>query len=297
MARGAAKQRTTQRPRPAQPSRRSSRKPANEYEAQMFFPRLRRQARWVFVFLALVFALGFVFFGVGSGSSLGDLLNPGQIFGTSSNSGTSVSSAKKKADAHPKNAAAQLAYARALDAKGLTDEAIPVLQRYIKLRPKDEQTLQSLATHYDTKANTAAQNAQLAAANASSVTGAGLFPQFSDPKGTAIGTDPIVSAVTTKSQTAEQRAQTTATSAWTNEVATLKKLIALTPDDTNSIYRAAAAAGSAGDYATAITFLQKFLKLAPDSPEAPIAKQQLTQLKAIQGAQGQSPTVVPSSGG
>ena len=31
----------------------------------MFFPRLRRQAKWVFLFLALVFALGFVGFGVG----------------------------------------------------------------------------------------------------------------------------------------------------------------------------------------------------------------------------------------
>jgi len=37
----------------------------------MFFPRLRRQAKWVFVFLAAVFCLGFVFFGVGSGSTAG----------------------------------------------------------------------------------------------------------------------------------------------------------------------------------------------------------------------------------
>ena len=32
----------------------------------MFFPRLRRQAKWMFVFLALVFGVGFVIFGVGS---------------------------------------------------------------------------------------------------------------------------------------------------------------------------------------------------------------------------------------
>ena len=31
----------------------------------MFFPRLRRQAKWMFVFLALVFGVGFVAFGVG----------------------------------------------------------------------------------------------------------------------------------------------------------------------------------------------------------------------------------------
>ena len=45
----------------------------------MFFPKLRRQAKWVFVILALVFALGFVVFGVGSGGGigLGDLFNSG----------------------------------------------------------------------------------------------------------------------------------------------------------------------------------------------------------------------------
>ena len=42
----------------------------------MFFPRLRRRAKWVFLFLALSFGLGFVVFGVGtgiSGTSLGDI--------------------------------------------------------------------------------------------------------------------------------------------------------------------------------------------------------------------------------
>src|SRR5215208_8243830 len=44
-------------------------------EQDMFFPKLRRQAKWMFVFLALVFGLGFVLFGVGSGSGgLSDLL-------------------------------------------------------------------------------------------------------------------------------------------------------------------------------------------------------------------------------
>ena len=62
----------------------------------MFFPRLRRQAKWVFVFLALVFAIGFVAFGVGSGSTgISDILR-GNFFGggtsTSASSGTGSSS-------------------------------------------------------------------------------------------------------------------------------------------------------------------------------------------------------------
>jgi hypothetical protein len=56
----------------------------------MFFPKLRAQAKWVFVFLALVFGLGFVLFGVGSGSGgLSDLLqgNFNNLFGGSAASG------------------------------------------------------------------------------------------------------------------------------------------------------------------------------------------------------------------
>ena len=41
----------------------------------MFFPRLRRSTKPVFIALAVIFAVSFVFLGVGSGSTgLGDLL-------------------------------------------------------------------------------------------------------------------------------------------------------------------------------------------------------------------------------
>jgi tetratricopeptide (TPR) repeat protein len=256
----------------------------------MFFPRLRRQARWVFVFLALVFALGFVFFGVGSGSSLGDLLNPGSIFGTSSGGGTSLGSLKKKAEAHPRNGRAQLDYVQGLDAKGRTDESRKVLERYVKLKPKDTDVLSDLAGRYDTMATDQVQIAQEAAISAQGVSGADLFPQLKlDSKGTTLGTDPIVGAVTTKAQDQQQKAQTIAIRAWKNEERVLKRLVAVTPDDTTSIYRLAGAAASAGDTPVAIKSLKDFLRLAPDAPEAAIAKQQLQQL--------QTPPALPSVGG
>src|SRR5215218_4127219 len=96
MARGAAQAR---RQRPKEPPKKRKRAvPA--YEQTMFFPRLRRQAKWVFVFLALVFAVGFVAFGVGSGSSgISDILR-GNFFG----GGTSTSSlAKQKQKAIARN--------------------------------------------------------------------------------------------------------------------------------------------------------------------------------------------------
>ena len=55
----------------------------------MFFPKLRRRAKWVFLFLAIAFAFSFVFFGVGAGGSgigdyISDLLNRPVSSGTPS---------------------------------------------------------------------------------------------------------------------------------------------------------------------------------------------------------------------
>src|SRR6187551_3383171 len=70
---------------------------APSIEDTMFFPRLRRHAKWMFVFLALVFGLGFVVFGVGAGGTgIGDIFRDQ---GTSS--GQSVSDARKNAAEHP----------------------------------------------------------------------------------------------------------------------------------------------------------------------------------------------------
>src|SRR5436305_15230629 len=108
MARGAAQARRKAANAEA-PRRRSPARKQQTYESTMFFPRLRAQAKWVFVFLAAVFALGFVFFGVGSGSTgLGDILRGNfNLFG---NGSSGVSSGVKKAlertQQHPKNAQA-----------------------------------------------------------------------------------------------------------------------------------------------------------------------------------------------
>ena len=59
--------------RPAQNARASSvaapphKQRPPQWQEELFFQRLRNHAKWMFVLLALVFALGFVFFGVGSG--------------------------------------------------------------------------------------------------------------------------------------------------------------------------------------------------------------------------------------
>src|SRR5438067_5454627 len=104
MARGAAK--AKQRVAPAKPAPRAKgaaqRRTAGE--DQMFFMRLRRGTKPMFIFLALVFAASFVLLGVGSGSSgIGDLLRGNfHLFGSSS--GPSISKAEDKIKKNPNDA-------------------------------------------------------------------------------------------------------------------------------------------------------------------------------------------------
>ena len=93
---------------------------APSIEDTMFFPRLRRHAKWMFVLLALVFGLGFVVFGVGAGGTgVGDIFR-----GSGGTSGPSVSSTRKATEERPKDPQAWRDYATALETEGNTAEAI-----------------------------------------------------------------------------------------------------------------------------------------------------------------------------
>src|SRR5213078_2626200 len=104
MARGAA----TQRKRQGEPQKKKKQRSAPSWEDQLFFSRLRRHAKIIYVLLALVFAVGFVAFGVGSGSTgisgaLQDLFNGSTGGGSSVNS--RIKSDQKKLAQNPGNAA------------------------------------------------------------------------------------------------------------------------------------------------------------------------------------------------
>ena len=91
----------------------------------MFFPRLRRQAKWVFVLLVFVFAGGFVFFGVGSGSTgIGDLLHGNFSFFGGGGSSSAVSKARDRLKHHPNDAGAWHRLATALRSQKKDDQAI-----------------------------------------------------------------------------------------------------------------------------------------------------------------------------
>src|SRR5437763_10257664 len=119
MARAAAKR--TPRPKADAHRRDRRRGGGGGAEQTLFFQRIRRQAKWVFVFLAFVFAGSFVIYGVGSGSTgIGDLLrgNFGGVFGGGDSSGVpSITKAQKEVAKNPKSAKAYRDLATAYEQK------------------------------------------------------------------------------------------------------------------------------------------------------------------------------------
>ena len=110
----------------------------------MFFPRLRRQAKWMFVFLAVIFGLGYVIFNVGGsipGTGLGDVL---QGLAQQSNTGPSVGESEDKIKDEPNNPQGYRDLATALQREGRSTEAIEPLERYVQMRTTDREALREL---------------------------------------------------------------------------------------------------------------------------------------------------------
>jgi tetratricopeptide (TPR) repeat protein len=249
----------------------------------MFFPKLRRRAKWVFAFLALAFGLAFVVAGVGSGfgSGLGDYLS--DLFNTQPGTDQpSVESAREAVRKNPQNAEAQKDLATALQAENDVDGAIAAMEAYVELRPNDVDGLQQLAGLYTVKAGEAealARNAQIIGASA--FFSSELFDPSSPLAQTLTG-DPITQFRQQQATSAFQEASVAAQAAYAKEVELWTKLTALRPDEANFQAQLARAAEQAGNTATAITAYERFLELSPDAPQAEQIRERIEQLKAAE---------------
>jgi len=265
-------------------SRGAKRSTAPSIEDTMFFPRLRRHAKWMFVFLAVALGGGFVLFGVGAGGTgVGDLFRGNG--GT--NGAPSVSNAQKQTEQNPKDAEAWRALSIALQTDGQTDGAIDAQKRVVVLAPKDADALRELAGLYLAQSAAKQQRAQLIQLRAIYAGAGQNFPgSFVSPTGQSLVDDKISVALNAQSSAAIQQLATEARAASTNAVAAYKKIVVLQPGDPNVQLEFAQAAQQAGDVASAVAAYEAFLKLAPDDPSAPIVKQQLKQLKQTSTASG-----------
>ena len=240
----------------------------------------------MFVLLAIAFALGFVLFGVGSGSTgISDILQNALNFG--SKGGTSISKLESKTAKHPQDATAWRDLATAYEQKQRTQDAVNALERYSALRPKDDGALAELASEYGTLAQSYAtdySNAQQEAAQ-QAPPGAAFAPAADTPFGKAFNDpnalkDPIATAVQTLASAKQSTAFANYQGAQKNAEGAYKKLVALQPNDATTQIQLGQAAQAANDTKTAIAAYQTFLKLAPTDPLAAQVKQQLKSLGA-----------------
>ncbi len=244
---------------------------------QLFFSRMRRQAKPVYVILAVLFFLTFAFLGVGSGSNSGlDQLFSGlNVFG---HGGSSVSKALGEVKKHPTDPKGFRDLATAYEAKGDTPNAITALQQYTRLKPKDPKALSELGSLQLTQAQTyvseyqaSSQNQQLAAPSQ------GFRP--AGTLGTALGTDPIEQASASIASTATQGLYQSATVAYSSAVSTFKSLVKVEPANANAQFQLAQAAQTAGDRTTAVAAYKAFVKLNPGSSTAAQVQQLIKQLE------------------
>jgi tetratricopeptide (TPR) repeat protein len=269
-------------PEPKKPKKAKKPKHAN-WEDQLFFSRLRSHAKWVFVLLALFFGLGFVLFGVGTGTGgIGDVFP--DLFSRTSN-GPSVSSLQERVQERPKDAEAwhELSTALQQDSDRL-DEAIAALTRYTELRPKDDSALQELGGLYLRRADEQAVVYQTAQARTQSYAPGEPFKPAAASPLVNLYQDPLSSAITSLSETTLAEAYSGYLDAQQKAVDIYKKIVALRPKDATFQFRLAQVAQGSGDSTTAIAAYKKFLELAPNDSYAPVAKQALKQLTATPAA-------------
>jgi tetratricopeptide (TPR) repeat protein len=284
MAKAQAQRRKTSRTR--------ARRSASSAEDLMFFPKLRRKAKWVFLLLAIAFALGFVAFGVGTGvggTSIGDVLR--QIFAGSGNGSADLDSLRKKAAESPKDATAQLAYASGLQTAGQSIQAVAVLTKYTTANPKDANALRQLAALWGSVATKARADAQAAAVIAAQASATQTPAPSDSPFLQQVTGNKIADVLTTDANNRANSANLRAQNAYREAAKVYEQLTLLTPDDPSVFLQLGVASQSAADYPSAVAAYRQFLALAPDDASAPLVKQELKILEAQQKA---SSSLLPS---
>jgi cytochrome c-type biogenesis protein CcmH/NrfG len=278
MARGAAQAGRKRAQQDVKPKKNA--KAAPSWEDQLFFSRLRHHAKVIYILLAVVFAGGFVFLGVGSGSAgIGDLLQ-GNFFGNNGSSTSSQISDKQKAiQQHPKDINLYLDLAGLYQTDGKESQAIATLQHAQKVAPRNVDLMNRIAGIYSAQAAREGDkyNALLAAYGQNAAAPPGV--DTSSELGQAITSDPYTQGL----QRQLNEAYTKVTGGYTKAESVYRQAADAakgTSAEPTALLQWASAATSANDLNGAIAAYERFLKVAPDNTNAPTVRQTLAQLKA-----------------
>jgi tetratricopeptide (TPR) repeat protein len=259
---------------------------------------MRRQTRWVFAVLAVVFAGSFVFLGVGSGgSALTDFLN-GNIHLFGSGGGPSEKSLEQKVAKDKTNSKLRLQLAQLFAKNNHYDQAIAAYGAYLKMKPTDTTAMNELGTVYAGKVQELQSAVQsppappLAAIN-------GVSPIASNSVlGTAISTLTPTELGPTVLQAGEQtQLQVLLNTAIYQHVGVYLRIAKLTPGDSSAFLAAANTAGTDGDITLQIKMYQQFVAKYPTDPLTPDVKRNIKKLeKQLKSGQTTSPTTSGTTG-
>jgi tetratricopeptide (TPR) repeat protein len=254
-------------------------------EDDMFFPKLRRQAKWMFVFLALAFGIGFVAFGIGGtgGTGITDL-----IMQNGGSSGASVGDAQEKID--DGNLAAYKELTEAYRAEGKQDEAITAGEAYVRAKPDDYAFMRTLASDYEGKAARQRDEASVIQEELSSSTGTTFAIQPQSKLGQALGMGRIDRELTADANQKLTELFGGIESSYSRATSLYQRVARVQKDDVLLQMLLAQSAYQARKNGVAINAYQRVCKLAPGSVDCTQAKDAILQLRtqAISGA--------PSSG-
>jgi len=281
MARAAVKARQQQKKATAQPQRARARGGRRKHAGggnpnqQLFFVRMRRSAKPVYVILAVLFAATFAFLGVGSGTSGLDQLFSGlNIF---HHGGTSVGKAQKYIAKHPNDPKGYRDLATAYESKGDTADAANALTSYTNIKRKDVKAWSELgglqlseAQSYQTAYQNAYNARQLAAPSTPFAPTGKLA--------TAIGSNQVEQAAASQVDSSLQDLQQKVQLAYQNAVSSYQQAAKLQPGNSNNWVQLASAAQQSGDSTTAVKAYKKYLALNPESPNASQIKALIKQL-------------------
>ncbi len=249
----------------------------------MFFPKLRRRAKWVFLFLAVAFAFSFVFFGVGAGGSgigdyISDLLNRPVSSDT-----PALDDAQEAVAERPGDPEAQLDLARAAQAEGEVDVAVAAYERYRTMHPGDTDALSALAALYGAQIAEAQQRATVASNAAAEAS----LPNTLAPEDSEflqeLTTNPLTASLSARAQERANAANAEVQSLSLAQIGVFSELTELVDDDPLLFLQYANAAETAQDYESAISAYEAYLDLQPNSPNAEQIEERIDQLKTVSG--------------
>jgi hypothetical protein len=295
MARAAvkAKQQAKAKAHPSKAARKRGRRGhsgGGSANQDLFFVRLRRRQKWIYAFLAVIFAVTFAGVGVGSGNGGGlDQLYSG-LFG---GGGSSVSKAQDEIKKHPAKGYRDLA--TAYETKGDNAGAVTALQSYLALKKKDADVWAELGSLELTQAQTAGTQYQ-AAQQAS---------QLADPSAAFLPGGTLAQAVGTNAayQNAAQQASTQTSALYTQFTTSLsgavkdyQQVTKIRPHSSTAFEELATVATNAGSAQVALDAWKQVLKLDPHTAQRKQIEQQIKQLQKSLPASQSKPKVSSSNG-